>query len=152
GWAFADGLIDALSAVPGLSIHSRGVTSQARTSRSDARTCGRILGAEVVVHGTLRRSQEGLLAQVQLTTVDDGLRIWRRALACTKGSVEESIDQAAAGICEAMGLSLPRVEKVLRDPEVLDLFLRGRREHFRFTAAGTDRARELLRLASERAP
>ena len=51
-----------------------------------------------------------------------------------------------------MGLSLPKVAKVLRDPEVMDLFLRGRREHFRFSAESSERAQELLRLASERAP
>ncbi len=41
---------------------------------------------------------------------------------------------------------------MLRNPEVLDLFLRGRREHFRFSAESTARAQELLRLATERAP
>jgi eukaryotic-like serine/threonine-protein kinase len=152
GWGFADGLIDALSAAPGLSIYPRGVTSQVRDGGSDPRACGRLLGAEVVVHGSLRRASDGIVAHVRLTTVEDGFQIWHQYLRGRKGDVERCTDEAARGISEAMGLSLPKVDRVLRDPEVLDLFLRGRREHFRFTTESNERAQELLRLASERAP
>ncbi len=150
GWGFADGAIDALSVVPGLVVYPRGVTSQMRASHSDLRSCGRLLGAEVIAYGTLRRSEEGFVAHVRLTTVEDGFQIWHRYI--RDKDIERLVDAAARGISEAMGLSLPKIERVLRDPEVLDLFLRGRREHFRFTAESTARAQELLRLASERAP
>ena len=152
GWGFADELIDALSAVPGLSVYPRGVTSQMRASHSDLRACAHLLGAEVVAYGTLRRSAEELVAHVRLTTVEDGFQIWHQYFRGRRSDIERFADDAAQGISEAMGLSMPKVERVLRDPEVLDLFLRGRREHFRFTAEATARAQELLRLASERAP
>jgi serine/threonine-protein kinase len=153
GWGFADGLIDAVSAVPGLSIVPRGVTSQMRGSHSDLRTCARLLGAEVVAYGTLRPSAEdGFVAHVRLTTVEDGFQIWHQYFRGRRGDIERFADEAAHGIANAMGFSVPKVERLLRDPEVLDLFLRGRREYFRFTSEGTARAQELLRLASERAP
>jgi serine/threonine-protein kinase len=151
-WGLADGLIDALSAAPGLSVHPRGVTSQMRGAHADARARGRLLGAEVVVHGTVRKSPEGFVAHMRATTVEDGFQIWHRHFRGGPSDIGHFTDEAARAISEAMGLSIPRVEKVLRDPEVLDLYLRGRREYFRFTAASTARAQELLRLASERAP
>jgi eukaryotic-like serine/threonine-protein kinase len=152
GWAFADGLIDALSAAPGISIYPRGVTSQMRAKQSDPRACGRLLGAEVVAYGTLRKAPDGLVAHLRLTTVEDGFQIWHQYFRTKRSDLERCTDEAARGISEAMGLSLPRIEKVLRDPEVIDLYLRGRREHFRFSVESSERAQELLRLASERAP
>jgi Flp pilus assembly protein TadD len=121
--------------------------------RSDARALGRLLGADVIVHGTLRPDDaSGVVAHVRLTTVEDGFQIWHRHLRGKKSDIERFGDEAARSITESLGLSIPKVERVLRDPEVLDLYLRGRREYVRFTAEATARAQELLRLASERAP
>lgn len=152
GWGFADGIVDAVSAARGLSVLPRGATSKMGARHSDARSCGRVLGAEVVAHGTLRRDGPGFVVHLRLTMVGDGFQIWHQFFRGAASDIERASDEAAHGICEAMGLSLPKVERVLRDPDVLDLFLRGRREHFRFTAESTARAQELLRLASERAP
>jgi len=153
GWAFAGGLIDALMAVPGLTIHPRGATSSMSATSSDPRTLGRRMGAEAIVHGTLRPIDGGrFVAHVRLTTVEDGFQIWHRRVEGERKDVERLADEAGRSIAESLGLSLPKVERVLRDAEVLDLFLRGRREYFRFTAESTARAQELLRLATERAP
>jgi TolB-like protein len=152
GWGFADRLIDALSAAPRLSIYPRGVTSQMRATHSDPRASGRLLGAELVAYGTLRRALDGFVAHLRLTTVEDGFQIWHQYFRAKRSEIERCTDEAARGISEAMGLSLPKLDKVLRDPDVIDLFLRGRREYFRFTAESSERAQELLRLASERAP
>jgi serine/threonine-protein kinase len=153
GWAFAGALIDALSPVAGLTIHPHGATSTAIAASADARACGRRLGAEVIVHGTLRQaSGQRFVAHVRLTTVEDGFQIWHERLEGERKDIERFADESARGIAESLGLAMPKIERVLRDPEVLDLFLRGRREHFRFTAESTARAQELLRLATERAP
>jgi serine/threonine-protein kinase len=153
GWAFAGGLVDALSSVPGLTIHPRGMTSSLSFTSSDPRTLGRRIGAEVVVHGTLRPAErDRFVAHVRVTTVEDGFQIWHRRIEGARSDVEKLADEAGRGIAESLGVSMPRVERVLRDAEVLDLFLRGRREYFRFTAESTARAQELLRLAAERAP
>jgi len=153
GWAFAGGLVDALSSVPGLTIHPRGATNSVSATSSDARTLGRRLGAEVIVHGTLRPERgDRFVAHVRLTTVEDGFQIWHRRIEGARKDVERLSDDAGRGIAESLGLAMPKVERVLRDAEVLDLFLRGRREYFRFTAESTERAQELLRLATERAP
>ena len=153
GWAFAGGLVDALSTVPGLTIHPRGATSSVSATSSDPRTLGRRLGAEVIVHGSLRpNGDERFVAHVRLTTVEDGFQIWHRRIEGARKDVERLTDDAARGIAEAVGFSMPRIDRVLRDAEVLDLYLRGRREYFRFTVESTARAQELLRLAAERAP
>ncbi len=153
GWGFAGELIDALSTIPGLVlVQSRGFTSQMSGTSSDARARGRLLGAEVVAHGTLRASADRFVAHVRLTTVEDGVQIWHQYFRGGRGDLERFADDAARDISDAMGLALPKIERVLRSPEVLDLFLRARRELFRFTADATARARELLRLASELAP
>jgi serine/threonine-protein kinase len=153
GWAFAGGLVDALSTIPGLTIHPRGATSSMSTASSDPRTLGRRMGAEVIVHGSLRPADGNrFVAHVRLTTVEDGFRIWHRRIEGARKDVERLADEAGRGIAESLGLRAPKIERVLRDAEVLDLFLRGRREYFRFTAESTARAQELLRLATERAP
>lgn len=152
GWGFSGALIDALGVAAGLVVQARALTSQVSGATTDPRASGRLLGAEVIAHGTLRASTDGIVAHVRLTTVEDGVQIWQRHFLGKRGEIERFADDAARDIMEALGVSLPKVERVLRDPEVLDLFLRGRRELFRFTADATARAQELLRLASERAP
>ena len=71
-----DELIDALAKVNGLRLASRTSVFALKGKAQDVRAIGVLLGASVVLEGTVRRSGDQLRITAQLTSTDDGTLLW----------------------------------------------------------------------------
>jgi len=71
-----DELIDALAKVDGIRVASRTSVFALKGKLQDIRTIGTLLGASVVLEGTVRRAANRLRVTAQLTSTDDGRLLW----------------------------------------------------------------------------
>ena len=71
-----DELINALAKVEGLRLASRTSVFALKGKAQDVRAIGVLLGASVVLEGTVRRSGDQLRITAQLTSTDDGQLLW----------------------------------------------------------------------------
>jgi serine/threonine-protein kinase len=71
-----DELIDALAKIAGLRVSSRTSVFALKGKPLDVRAVGALLGAAVVLEGTVRKSGQNLRITAQLTSTDDGRLLW----------------------------------------------------------------------------
>jgi eukaryotic-like serine/threonine-protein kinase len=71
-----DELIDALAQVAGLRVSSRTSVFALKGKPLDVRAVGALLGAAVVIEGTVRKAGQRLRITAQLTSTDDGRLLW----------------------------------------------------------------------------
>ena len=71
-----DELIDALAKISGLRVSSRTSVFALKGKSLDVRAVGALLGASVVLEGTVRKSGDRLRITAQLTSTDDGRLMW----------------------------------------------------------------------------
>ena len=71
-----DELIDALAKIAGLRVSSRTSVFALKGKPLDIRAVGALLGASVVLEGTVRKSGQKLRITAQLTSTDDGRLLW----------------------------------------------------------------------------
>jgi serine/threonine-protein kinase len=71
-----DELIDALAQITGLRVSSRTSVFALKGKPLDVRAVGALLGASVVLEGTVRKSGDKLRITAQLTSTDDGRLLW----------------------------------------------------------------------------
>jgi len=71
-----DELIDALAKIAGLRVSSRTSVFALKGKPLDVRAVGALLGASVVLEGTVRKGGEKLRITAQLTSTDDGRLLW----------------------------------------------------------------------------
>lgn len=157
---FADDLIDALhdrlATIDQLRLTPRGAGPRTGVSPERGREFAALLGAHVVVEGSLRPSAPEVPGTrrlaMRVTGVVDGLTIAAVRVDGTTSELARLVELAAAAIADALGTPRPIATRVLADPETLDLYLRGRREYVRFQPGANARAVELLRRAVDRSP
>ena len=71
-----DELINALAKVDGIRVASRTSVFALKGKLQDIRTIGTLLGASVMLEGTVRRAANRLRVTAQLTSTDDGRLLW----------------------------------------------------------------------------
>ena len=71
-----DELIDALAKISGLRVSSRSSVFALKGKPLDVRAVGALLGASVVLEGTVRKAGDRLRITAQLTSTDDGRLLW----------------------------------------------------------------------------
>jgi serine/threonine-protein kinase len=71
-----DELIDALAKISGLRVSSRTSVFALKGKPLDVRAVGALLGASVVLEGTVRKAADRLRITAQLTSTDDGRLLW----------------------------------------------------------------------------
>jgi len=134
----ADGLATALGKVPGIRVVSRTVTSHYRgRSDIDAREIRKVLGADYVVHATLRQLAGKLRVSAQLISASDNGEAWSESYdrdASDAYAVQDSIAHAVAQALSP-GRQSPANKAAVQstvassgtsNPEAYDLYLRGR--------------------------
>jgi TolB-like protein/Tfp pilus assembly protein PilF len=134
----ADGLATALGKVPGIRVVSRTITSHYRgQSEIDAREIRKQLGADYVVHASLRQLAGKLRVSAQLISGFDNREVWAESydrVASDAYAVQDSIAHAVAQTLSPGRLS-PASKAAVRstaassgtsNPEAYDLYLRGR--------------------------
>jgi serine/threonine-protein kinase len=71
-----DELIDALAKISGLRVSSRTSVFALKSKPLDVRAVGALLGASVVLEGTVRKAGDRLRITAQLTSTEDGRLLW----------------------------------------------------------------------------
>ncbi len=134
----ADGLATALGKVPGIRVVSRTVTSHYRgRSEIDARELHKILGADYVVHATLRQLAGKLRVSAQLINATDNGEAWSESYDRDASDAYAVQDSIAHAVAQALSprrqspASKAAVQSTMAssgtsNPDAYDLYLRGR--------------------------
>ena len=156
GEGLAEELMDSLSLYDGLRVVSR--TSAFASRGKDAREIGRLLEADALVEGSVRRDGERLRISVRLVDSRDGYQLWTRTYDRTMHdvfAVQRDIAVSIAGMAtgkllgqtEVQGDSAPAV-----DPAAYDDYLQGRYYWHRRSEANLRLSLRHFESATKRAP
>ena len=159
---FADGiaedLITALSRSRWLFVTARNSTFAYKGQAVDVKRVGREMGVRYVVEGSVRRAGNRIRVSAQLIDATTGNHLWAdrfdRELEDIFVLQDEITDTIAAAIEPEVGTA-ERERAVRRPPESLEawgLYQRGLDHMYRFTAADSDNAKRLFRLAADADP
>jgi len=148
-----DDLIDVLSMTPGLRVCGRGAVMTRASGSGDAREIGRDLGVNVVVEGSIRRSEDRLRVSARLISVGDGFQLWAKRFDRTEGAFFEVNDEVARAVADALTCKLEQAPReAATDPVALDLYLRARHEYFKYWRENVIASIALFEQALARAP
>jgi serine/threonine-protein kinase len=151
--ALTEELIDALSSTKGLRVTPLGQAMAHTSPDADPREVGRELGVQVVVEGTLKRTNDVLRVSARLVSVTDGFQLWARRFERGPRDLHAIADEAVDAITES--LTVRRVAPA-RDPNVdpaaLDLYMRARHEYHQGWSSNVTHAIALFEDALRRAP
>jgi TolB-like protein/Flp pilus assembly protein TadD len=128
----AEELINALSKIEELKVAAR--TSAFTFKGRDARVAdiGQVLGVNVILEGSVRRSGDRLRVTAQLIDVSSGYHLWSERYDREMRDVFAMQDDIALAVVEALKIKLLGGEKaaILKhhtgNPEAYDLYLKGR--------------------------
>ncbi len=129
-----DELIDALSKVRGLRVASRTSVFALKGKPQDVRAIGALLGASVVLEGTVRRAGDRVRIGAQLSSTDDGRLIWSDRFDRDLDDLFALQDEIAQTIVKALrtaliaDLSAPLRKRYTDSGRAWALYLRGRFE------------------------
>jgi eukaryotic-like serine/threonine-protein kinase len=127
-----DELIDALAKVQGLRVSSRTTVFAFKNKPQDVRAIGTLVGANVVLEGTVRRAAQQLRITAQLTSTDDGRLLWSQRYDRTLDDVFAVQDELARTIVSALrttwfaDLAEPAPKRSTDNVKAYGLYLRGR--------------------------
>ncbi len=127
-----DELIVALAKVEGLRVSSRTSVFALKGKAQDVRAIGALLGASVVLEGTLRKAGERLRITAQLTSTDDGQLLWSQRYDRTLEDVFAIQDEIANTIVSTLrattfaSLETPVTRRHTENVRAHSLYLRGR--------------------------
>lgn len=152
---FSEGLTDELTATLGriqrLRVISRASTFQFKNRRETPREIGRELGVEGILQGSVQRSGDQVRVIAQLNSTSDGSQIWSAVFDGNGMAALRLEDGIAQAVAARLGDSLVPT-RAARDPEVHDLYLRGRFLQVQQTPTGLLQAIDLYRQALARDP
>lgn len=128
----ADEIITALSGLDALRVASRTSAVRAHERGLDIGEVGRLLHAQVVLEGTVRKAGNRLRISAQLTSVDDGFQVWAERYDRELDDVFAIQDEIAKSIASQLKVKLldagqgPLVRKGTANLEAYNLYLKGR--------------------------
>ena len=151
--AFTEDLIELLASTNGLRLTPFGTVMGVKSAEADPRALGRDLGVQVVVEGTLRRTEGTVRISARLVSVADGFQLWTRRFERAITDVLVVADEAANAIAESLTVRrlLPPREAAV-DPAALDLYLRARHAYHQGWTANVQRSVVLFEEALKRQP
>jgi serine/threonine protein kinase/Flp pilus assembly protein TadD len=127
-----DELIDALAKVEGLRVASRTSVFALKGKPQDVRAIGALLGASVVLEGTVRKSGDRLRVTAQLTSSEDGQLLWSQRYDRTESDVFAIQDELAHTIVGTLratwfaDLDQPVPKRYTENLQAYGLYLKGR--------------------------
>jgi serine/threonine-protein kinase len=151
--ALTEDLIDALAATKGLRVTPLGAAMALKGPGTDPREVGRELGVQVVVEGTLKRTENVLRVSARLVSVADGFQLWRRRYERTLAELASVADEAANAIAESLTVrrAVP-ARDATSDATANDLYMRARHEYHQGWSSNVVAAIGLFEEAIRRAP
>ena len=137
-----DELIDALAKIAGLRLASRTSVFALKGKPLDVRAVGALLGASVVLEGTVRKAGDRLRITAQLTSTDDGRLLWSQRYDRQLVDVFQIQDEIAATIVNTLRATMfadlsehvPR--RYTENIQAYGLYLKGRYEWNKRTQEG----------------
>jgi len=131
---FSEGLTDeltmSLSKVKGLKVVARRSSYSFKNRTDDVPTIGRLLNADAIFEGTIRRNGEQLRINAQLCDVSDGYLMWSAIYERNVNDVFDVQEEMATAVVEAMrehfvggSLQTPLVSQAAPDIEAYQLYL-----------------------------
>jgi serine/threonine-protein kinase len=155
-YAVSEELTDLLSLVAELAVRPRvspAATAALVSETRSAREVGRSLDVDVVVEGSLRRTDDRVRVTLRLITVADGFQLWARRFEGHVAEVVSISEQAATDIAGVLTTRLVVPVRAAPPPSgAQDLYLRGR--YLMYAGVGSSRAEaaRVLRQARDAAP
>ena len=150
----AEELIDGLTQMDGLRVVSRNSSFQCKGTAGDVRETGRRLGADLLVHGSLRRAGDRLRLTVQLSQTKDGFQVWSQRFDAEVRDLFTLQDELTAAVLEKLrqqlGARFRDVVPAQKAPtsEAYDLYLQGLFAFNRETPEDFRQALELFRRSA----
>ncbi len=102
----AETLINALSAVPGLSVAARTSAFSFKGRNQDVRTIGEALGVATVLEGSVQRAGDRLRITAQLINTRNGFHIWSQSFDRNVADVFAVQDEVARAVVQALQVKL----------------------------------------------
>lgn len=141
-----DELIDALAKISGLRVSSRTSAFALKGKSLDVRAVGALLGASVVLEGTVRKAGDRLRITAQLTSTDDGRLLWSQRYDRQLVDVFTIQDEIAGTIVSTLRATMftdlsehvPR--RYTENIQAYGLYLKGRYAWGKRTKEGVDEA------------
>jgi serine/threonine-protein kinase len=127
-----DELIDALVQVEGLRVASRTSVFALKGKALDVRAIGSLLGAAVVLEGSVRKAGNRLRITAQLTSTEDGQLLWSQRYDRTLDDVFAIQDELSRTIVNTLratsfaDLSAPARKRYTENVKAYGLYLKGR--------------------------
>lgn len=159
---FSDGLSEELmgrlARAEDLRVVSRTSAFALEDEGLDAREIGRILGADALVEGSVRRDGKRLRISVHLVDTSNGYQLWSQSYDRRIGDVFDVQEDIALSIANTLTgrLLAPAEAEALMvpgtDPVAYDLYLKGRYYWHQRTEDGLRAALEFFEEAAARAP
>ncbi|HKY97604.1 MAG TPA: protein kinase [Gemmatimonadaceae bacterium] len=156
---FADELITALGAVPGLKVAAGQSTFALYESGLDENAIAARLGVTALLEGSVKRDSARLRITARLVQPRDHAVLWSEVYDVSIRNVFDVQEQIARSIADALNLRLAStsgdsllVARPTADLEAYDLYLRGRHVRIRATGDRLEQALAYFRGAIERDP
>ena len=153
-----DELIVALAKVDGLRVSSRTSVFALKGKAQDVRAIGALLGASVVLEGTVRKAGDRLRITSQLTSTDDGQLLWSQRYDRTLEDVFAIQDEIANTIVSTLrattfaSLETPVARRHTENVRAHSLYLRGRHAWNKRTQEGVFEAIDFFEQAIREDP
>jgi len=124
GDGLAEEVIDLLSMTAGLRVRPLGSVG---SDQRDPVEAGRTLGVDVVVTGSVQLRGDRVRVRARLIDVEGGFQMWAGRFDVSAADALSAADEVAEALGKRLTVSLaPMPRRVHVDPEVVDLYLRGR--------------------------
>ncbi|HSR18268.1 MAG TPA: protein kinase, partial [Ignavibacteriaceae bacterium] len=152
----AEEIINALTAVKGLRVIARTSSFAFKGKHFDIREIGRKLNVEMIVEGSVRKTEKRLRITAQLINVSEGCHIWSEKFDRTLEDVLSVQDEIALLIVDKLKIELLEDEKNkltahgTDDLEAYHLYLLGSFYMFKHTKADLEKAIEYYNKAAEK--
>jgi TolB-like protein/Tfp pilus assembly protein PilF len=101
-YGVADGIINAMTAIPGLRVSARTSSFAATEPGMDAVALAAKLGVDALLEGSLQSSPQGMRVQVQLIGAQNGMHLWGRHYEFAPADIFHVQDQIAGAVGERL--------------------------------------------------
>jgi len=135
----AEELLNALSRIDGLKVAARTSAFSFKGKNANISEIGSALNVNSVLEGSVRKSGNRMRIMSQLVNAADGYQIWSERYDREMKDIFDIQDEITLAVVDALKLKLFDDEKAAvlkhhtRDPEALELYLRGRSYFTKFT-------------------
>jgi len=141
---FSDEVLFSLNRIEGLRAMSRTSSFPYKDAGLDVAEIGRRLGVQHVLSGTLRREEDLLRVEAELSAIPGGGRVWSGRFEREHADAFGLIDEVVDAVAGALEVPPPAHHHASVDLKAYDLYLRGRQSYFTYHRSGMLRASGLF--------